>query len=119
DGVKPYARQVVETCQWVHQLGLVWGDIKPENFVEGQDGELKAIDFDAVCVLPGGIASREKCLQESIGASFGQEHCLTPRYCAPERARASMVGKEFLATKASDIWSTGMVLYWLLTGQVM
>lgn len=40
------------------------------------------------------------------------------RYCAPERARASGHGESCLATKASDIWSVGMVLYWLLTGQV-
>lgn len=40
------------------------------------------------------------------------------RYCAPERARASGLGKPCPATKASDIWSTGMVLFWLLTGQV-
>lgn len=40
------------------------------------------------------------------------------RYCAPERARSSGQGESCLATKASDIWSVGMVLYWLLTGQV-
>ena len=28
--------QVVEICQWLHRLGIVWGDAKPENFVEGQ-----------------------------------------------------------------------------------
>ncbi|CAN0551474.1 unnamed protein product, partial [Ectocarpus sp. 8 AP-2014] len=40
------------------------------------------------------------------------------RYCAPERARASVSGESCLATKATDIWSVGMVLFWLLTGQV-
>lgn len=28
--------KVVEVCQWLHRLGIVWGDVKPENFVEGQ-----------------------------------------------------------------------------------
>lgn len=40
------------------------------------------------------------------------------RYCAPERARASVSGESCLATKATDVWSIGMVLFWLLTGQV-
>lgn len=26
----------MEICQWLHRLGVVWGDVKPENFVEGQ-----------------------------------------------------------------------------------
>ncbi|CAM9970638.1 unnamed protein product, partial [Discosporangium mesarthrocarpum] len=117
DRVKPYARQAVEACQWIHQLGLVWGDVKPENFVEGQDGELKAIDFESVCVLPGGAAAREGTFTGSVGACIQAHHALTPRYCAPERARASLAGDSFPATKSSDIWSLGMVLYWLFTGQ--
>ncbi|CAM9634476.1 unnamed protein product, partial [Ectocarpus sp. 6 AP-2014] len=117
DRIRPYARQVVEVCQWLHRLGIVWGDVKPENFVEGQDDDLKAIDFDSACSLSGGMASLDKDVAERVQSRFGANHVLTPRYCAPERARASVSGESCLATKATDIWSVGMVLFWLLTGQ--
>ncbi|CAM9291972.1 unnamed protein product [Ectocarpus sp. 12 AP-2014] len=117
DRIRPYARQVVEVCQWLHRLGIVWGDVKPENFVEGQDDDLKAIDFDSACTLSGGMASLDKDVAERVQSRFGADHVLTPRYCAPERARASVSGESCLATKATDIWSVGMVLFWLLTGQ--
>ncbi|CAM9588062.1 unnamed protein product [Ectocarpus fasciculatus] len=117
DRIRPYARQVVEVCQWLHRLGIVWGDVKPENFVEGQDDDLKAIDFDSACSLSGGMASLDKDVAERVQSRFGADHVLTPRYCAPERARASASGESCLATKATDIWSVGMVLFWLLTGQ--
>ncbi|CBJ27731.1 Ankyrin [Ectocarpus siliculosus] len=117
DRIRPYARQVVEVCQWLHRLGIVWGDVKPENFVEGQDDDLKAIDFDSACSLSGGMASLDKDVAERVQRRFSADHVLTPRYCAPERARASVSGESCLATKATDIWSAGMVLFWLLTGQ--
>ncbi|CAN0203648.1 unnamed protein product [Scytosiphon promiscuus] len=110
--------QVVEICQWLHRLGVIWGDAKPENFVEGQDGDLKAIDFDSACSAPGGMASTDKDVEERVGSRFDAEHALTPsRYCAPERAKGSLAGESSLATKATDVWSIGMVLFWLLTGE--
>ncbi|CAM9156217.1 unnamed protein product, partial [Hapterophycus canaliculatus] len=118
DRVRPCARQVVEICQWLHRLGIVWGDAKPENFVEGQDGDLKAIDFDSACSVSAGMASTENDIEKRVGSRFDAEHVLTPsRYCAPERAKASLAGESCLATKATDVWSIGMVLFWLLTGQ--
>eukprot|EP00903_Cladosiphon_okamuranus_P012396 g11618.t1 len=117
DRIRPYARQVVEVAQWLHRLGVVWGDAKPENFVEGQDGDLKAIDFDSACFVLGGTASTDSDITKWVGSRFSADHVLTPRYCAPERARASVSGETCLATKATDVWSIGMVLFWLLTGQ--
>eukprot|EP00752_Nemacystus_decipiens_P018644 g16717.t1 len=117
DRIRPYARQVVEICQWLHRLGIVWGDAKPENFVEGEDGDLKAIDFDSACFVLGGTASTDCDITEHVGSRFAIDHVLTPRYCAPERARASVSGETCLATKATDVWSIGMVLFWLITGQ--
>ncbi|CAB1101777.1 unnamed protein product [Ectocarpus sp. CCAP 1310/34] len=82
-----------------------------------QDDDLKAIDFDSACSLSGGMASLDKDVAGRVHSRFGADHVLTPRYCAPERARASVSGESCLATKATDIWSVGMVLFWLLTGQ--
>ncbi|CAM9194052.1 unnamed protein product [Chrysoparadoxa australica] len=112
DRVKPYCRQVVEVCQYLHQRALVWGDVKPENFVENADGELMAIDFDSACVISGSAAG----MGPAVPSTFSCQDLFTPNYAAPERAKAALEKAECLASKAQDVFSVGMVLYWLITG---
>ncbi|MBK8077183.1 MAG: serine/threonine protein kinase [Kineosporiaceae bacterium] len=97
------ARQVVlglaEALQGIHAAGYVHRDIKPSNVVFDQDGP-HVIDFGIIA----------KAAEESGLTGSGQV-IGTPRYMAPERIAGDR------ATPASDIYSLGALLHFLLTGQ--
>jgi serine/threonine-protein kinase len=82
-----------------HAAGLVHRDVKPGNVLLGPDGIVKLGDF--------GIARRfDDVALTSTGTFVG-----TARYASPEQ----LAGEP--ATPASDIYSTGVVLYEMLTGR--
>ena len=85
--------------QHAHDAGLVHRDIKPGNLLLREDGVLKIADF--------GIArAAETTRHTQVGTILG-----TAAYLAPEQ----IAGED--ATRASDIYSLGAVLYELLTGR--
>src|SRR5213592_627132 len=94
-----YARQILHAIGFAHRNGIVHRDIKPHNVVVGRDGRLKVTDF--------GIARSGASQMTEVGSIIG-----TAQYLSPEQAR----GAETDAT--SDIYSMGVVLYELLTGEV-
>src|SRR6185503_18219287 len=89
---------VCEALQYAHDRGIVHCDIKPENLLLDKDGRAKIADF--------GIA-------RMLGAAPSQtaEIAGTPQYMAPEQ-------REEKADHRSDIYSLGVVLYELLTGEL-
>lgn len=92
--------QMAEALAAAHAGGIIHGDIKPENIFLRQDQHVKVLDFGlARKVTAGTIAS---------GGSFALG---TLRYLSPEQARGELL------TPASDIFSFGLVLYELATGQ--
>jgi hypothetical protein len=94
------ARQVCEALEAVHQHGIVHRDVKPSNLLLFADKQVKLADF--------GIArARDQIALTMTGIPLG-----TPEYMSPEQAEGS---REL--TPASDIYSLGVVLYELLTGQ--
>jgi serine/threonine-protein kinase len=95
-----YARQVLAAVGFAHRHGIVHRDIKPHNvLVAGDEGRLKVTDF--------GIARSGASQMTEVGSIIG-----TAQYLSPEQARGSPVDQ------TSDLYSVGVVLYELLTGQV-
>jgi serine/threonine-protein kinase len=102
-------RQVCHSLSEAESFGLVHRDIKPANvFVcrYGGDGDfVKVLDFGLVKALGDGAETAPSLTRESVLAG-------TPAFMAPEQA----IGRHDLDGRA-DIYATGCVAYWLLTGQ--
>ncbi len=91
--------QLCSALEAAHAEQLVHRDIKPQNILRRPDGHVKLADF--------GIARSLAATQHTeIGTVLG-----TAAYLSPEQARGDPV------TAAADIYSLGVVLYELLTGQ--
>jgi len=95
------ALQVADALAFAHQAGLVHRDVKPQNVLVTEDGEAKVTDF--------GIA---RSLDVEHGVTQTGTVLGTSNYLSPEQARGQTV------TPATDVYSLGVVLYELLTGEV-
>ena len=102
-------RQVCHSLSEAESSGLVHRDIKPANIFVCRYGE----DHDFVKVLDFGIVKAKTTTAET-GAAFTQEMTIhgTVGFMAPEQA----LGAPDVDGRA-DIYATGCVAYWLLTGQ--
>ena len=93
-----YARQILSALRFAHRHGIVHRDIKPHNVLVDREGRVKVTDF--------GIARAGTSQMTEAGSIVG-----TAQYLSPEQARGTEVDQR------SDLYSLGVVLYELLTGQ--
>jgi beta-lactam-binding protein with PASTA domain len=94
-----YTRQILSALRFAHRNGIVHRDIKPHNVIVDGEGRVMVMDF--------GIARAGASQMTEAGSIIG-----TAQYLSPEQARGAPVDQ------TSDLYSTGIVLYELLTGTV-
>ncbi len=96
--------QVCSAAQYAHQRLIIHRDIKPGNILVTADGTPKLLDFGIAKIL-------DPVAAEVAGPSVTQFQGLTPGYASPEQIKGEPI------TTATDVYSLGVVLYELLTGQ--
>lgn len=92
--------QLTGAIAHAHQNGVIHRDIKPQNILVAEDGTLKITDFGIAVALSSTTITQTNSVLGSV------------HYLSPEQAKGGM------ATEKSDIYSLGIVMFELLTGQL-
>ncbi|MDZ4821560.1 MAG: serine/threonine-protein kinase, partial [Planctomycetota bacterium] len=109
---------VCNTIAYAHNRGILHRDIKPENIMLGRYGEILVVDWGLA--MPIGrdqraVESGERTLMPSSGSDSGTTSgggAGTPAFMSPEQTRG-----EAMLGPVADIYSLGVTLYKILTGQ--
>ena len=94
-----FITQIMRGLSHAHSRGIVHRDIKPQNIMVLRDGSVKITDFGIACLSD----ATTTLTQEALGSVH---------YISPEQARGERV------TARSDIYSSGVVLYEMLTSRL-
>ena len=105
--------QVASALEAAHKAGIVHRDIKPENVMIRPDGLVKVLDFGLAKLTPQASDSSETSAPTLVEGMKTRPGVIlgTLRYMSPEQARGHSVDAR------TDIFSLGVILYELLTGQ--
>ena len=94
------AIRILSALQHAHQNGIIHRDIKPQNVLVHAEGHVKVADFGIARVAGSNTLTKNDSVMGSV------------YYFSPEQARGAQV------TESSDLYSVGVVMYEMLTGQV-
>ncbi|EXJ24226.1 Serine/threonine protein kinase PrkC, regulator of stationary phase [Alkalibacterium sp. AK22] len=92
--------QILDAVEYAHNHNIIHRDLKPQNILIDHDEKVKITDFGIAVALSENSITQTNSLLGSV------------HYISPEQARGSM------ATKQSDIYSLGILLYEMLSGKV-
>ncbi len=96
---------ICDALQYAHDQGVVHRDIKPENVLLDRSGRVKIADFGLAKLLGKG--------PDDFTLTRTQQIMGTPRYMAPEQ-----IERPTTVDHRADIYSLGVVLYEMLTGEL-
>ncbi len=94
------AHKIADGLKAAHAKGIVHRDIKSSNIMITPDGKIKIMDFGLAKITGSGLMTK-------VGTTMG-----TAAYMSPEQATGEKVDHR------TDIWSLGVILYELLTGEL-
>lgn len=94
-------RSILNAVAYIHSRGIVHRDLKPDNILIGDYNDLSTIK-----IADFGLSAK----YDHVSFITLDQHCGTLIFMAPEVASK----KEY--SKSVDIWSTGIIMYMLLTG---
>ena len=111
------ARQIAEGLEEAHDHGIIHRDLKPANVKLTPDGKVKVLDFGLAKALEGEAGSGSGSNQLSHSPTMSRHMTEagmimgTAAYMSPEQARGKAVDKR------ADIWSFGVVVFEMLSGE--
>ena len=98
DQAKQMVQNIATTLKYCHEIGVSHRDIKTDNVLINEQGQIMLIDFAfSFCSLSGKKA---------------ETYCGTPSYMCPE-----LLNKLPHCPKKADVWALGILTYKLVTGE--
>lgn len=98
-----YFRDLIAALEYLHSMGIVHRDVKPENLLVNKHGHVLVADFGL-----SEIVLDDDLVSGVVG---------TMQYIPPEALLAKETSAKYRA-RAADVWAAGCTLYWLLFDQV-
>ncbi|KAL4239246.1 3-phosphoinositide dependent protein kinase-1 [Mactra antiquata] len=101
-----YCAEIVKALEYLHGAGIVHRDLKPENILLNDEMHIQITDFGSAKIFKEGDTSEENSSNQRKNSFVG-----TAQYVSPEVLTSKS------ASKSSDLWALGCILYQFLSGE--